>query len=320
MIEKLYVPPDMNLWQGRVDAVPGEYFYQIIKPLDLRQTLQNSKNKFALLGFACDAGVARNLGRRGAVDGPNQMKKALGRLPVHRALEVYDAGMIVCEGDALEEAQQALGQAVAKLLAGGFFPIVIGGGHETAWGHYQGLDQYYRKAIPTFNFDAHFDLRDILPGDKGSSGTPFHQIAKLCDQNGEAFEYSCLGIQPYGNTKSLFERAQQLGVQYLLAEDIFLKGQDCALQFTEDALARASNLYVTLCLDVLSSAYVPGVSAPQALGLMPWHVLASLRKLAESGKMVSLDLVEYAPCYDVDDRTAKLGALFISDFLQHVKI
>ena len=52
----LYIPPNLTLWQGRADAQPQEYFYQIIKPLNLKQP-EFKRNKtqaqFAILGFAC---------------------------------------------------------------------------------------------------------------------------------------------------------------------------------------------------------------------------------------------------------------------------
>lgn len=305
MFEFIYSQPNMDLWQGRSDAKPHEYFYQIVVPLDLSGEIERVERKIAILGFASDAGVVRNQGRKGAAEGPQRLKMALARLPVQGALEIYDAGEITCRGDALEEAQGALAEAVLKLLAAGYFPLVIGGGHETAWGHYQGLRKHFGSSIPIFNFDAHFDLRD---GERGTSGTPMYQIAKM---EGDAFDYSVVGIQKAGNVRSLFERAKRLGVATLLAEEC-----EGAPEFTRAFIDRIERGYLTFCLDVFSSAYVTGVSAPQPLGLTPWQIIPSLRLLAASGKLVAFDMVEYAPCFDEGERTAKLGALMLSEFIQ----
>ena len=52
--------------------------------------------------------------------------------------------------------------------------IVIGGGHETAWGHLQG--HYSRHVYPSIiNFDAHFDLKMPI-AKKGNSGTPLKRL------------------------------------------------------------------------------------------------------------------------------------------------
>ena len=57
-------------------------------------------------------------------------------------------------------------------------PVVLGGGHEVAWGSFQGIVRACsdRERILIVNFDAHFDLRD--PAHVHSSGTPFAQIAE----------------------------------------------------------------------------------------------------------------------------------------------
>jgi formiminoglutamase len=80
-------------------------------------------------------------------------------------------------------------------------------------------------------------------------------------------------------------------------------------------LEKSDNVYLSLCLDVFAAAIAPGVSAPQALGLTPWQIIPALRQLAVSNKVISLDVVELAPNFDLDQRTAKLAALLICDFL-----
>ena len=81
------------------------------------------------------------------------------------------------------QGQRLLGLAVEKILSLNLFPLVLGGGHETTFGHFQGqlADQSQKAGTPDIgiiNFDAHFDLR---PYDKGrSSGSMFSQIADIC--------------------------------------------------------------------------------------------------------------------------------------------
>ena len=174
--------------------------------------------------------------------------------------------MCVCSGDALETAQQALGAAVTSELDARRFPLVLGGGHEMAWGSFCGLAGHLAKAssqprIGVVNFDAHFDLRRDT---RGTSGTPFLQIAEDCAARGWPFRYACLGVSRYSNTEALFARAHELEVLWQFDESTSVAGTSPALAaFVADVEA----VYLTVCLDVLPAAVAPGVSGPAARGV-----------------------------------------------------
>ncbi len=304
----LYIPGhNSNLWSGRSDAKDFEYFFQIIKFLDL-DNLKDAVIKsdgYAIIGFACDEGVRRNLGRSGAADGPNAFREALAKLPIHENITLYDAGNVICQNGDLESAQRELGNRVYQILNLGLHPLVIGGGHETAFGHYQGINQAFDD-VAILNFDAHFDLREPLVANKGSSGTPFRQINSMLKAQHKKFSYYCAGIQSTANTKSLFKYAKDNAVTYLLANDIKRKPFDLSL--IENIIKQHSHIYVTICLDVFNAAIAPGVSATQPLGIDATYVIEGLKILKKSQKVVSLDIVELAPKYDISGCTAKLAA------------
>lgn len=68
---------NMALWQGRTDPEPNsKRWHQRIQPLTEKAT-----PGCALLGFASDAGVARNQGRIGAAKGPVAIRRALAPKP-----------------------------------------------------------------------------------------------------------------------------------------------------------------------------------------------------------------------------------------------
>lgn len=307
--ESLYIPGNNKLWSGRTDAKDHEYFFQIIQFINLDDSLvefsKRSNGGYALLGFMCDEGVKRNFGRPGAKEGPQAFREALARMPIHKDISLYDAGNVICENGDLESAQLELGERVYQILKLGLQPIVIGGGHETAYGHYQGINKYYDD-VAILNFDAHFDLRELIEQGKGSSGTPFRQINNMLQRQNKKFNYYCAGIQNMANTKTLFEYAKKNAVAYLLAEDIKRNPYD--LGWVENIFNTHKHVYVTICLDVFNAAITPGVSAPQPLGIEPIYVIEALKIIKKSKCLVSLDIVELAPCYDVFNCTAKLAA------------
>src|SRR5690606_33597274 len=139
-------------------------WHQIIKNIDLRNKADFS-NAVVLLGFCCDEGVRRNMGRVGAIEGPAYLRKTLANLPVHFSsedLQLIDVGDIVCERGDLEGAQEALSQAVSTIIDNGGFPVVIGGGHELTYGHFYGIKKSTTKTVGIINIDAHLDIRQPL--------------------------------------------------------------------------------------------------------------------------------------------------------------
>lgn len=320
---KYYEAPVSTPWQGRADTPDAACLFQLIKLFNLQKStpIQHVDLAFAIIGFCCDEGIRRNLGRVGAAEGPYAIREFLARLPMQKSqITCYDVGNITCTDGDLEGAQLALADIVAQLLAHDITPIIIGGGHEVAWGTYLGIEKIYpKKQLGIINFDAHFDMRPILSNNQGNSGTPFLQIAKAHAASGQHFDYNCMGIQPAGNTKQLFDTAASYQVQTILADDLHQNQHGRCVRFIERIIEQNEILYTSLCLDVFAAAYAPGVSAPQSLGLTPWQVLPYVRQLALSGKVVSYDIAELSPPFDRDQRTAKLAASFVFEIIHYHK-
>ncbi|WER45009.1 formimidoylglutamase [Cupriavidus sp. WKF15] len=300
--------PMQGVWRGRVDhgeAGDTRRLFNVV-----RAGTQREPGAPVLIGFCCDAGVARNQGRVGAAAGPHEIRRALAGVPAHDVQALHDAGDVVCEGDWLEAAQQALGGVVAAELAAGARPLVLGGGHEVAWGTWQGLRAHLdarddRGRVLVVNLDAHFDLRSSRPA---SSGTPFDQIADDCRERGLRFDYACLGVSRLGNTAALFERARLLDVRWV--EDVLMQERhlDARLAELQGWIDAAAHVYLSIDLDVLPAAVMPAVSAPAAYGVPLTVVEAVLEVIMASGKLRVAELAEFNPAYDRDGCGARVAA------------
>lgn len=305
-----------NTWQwlGRTDSVEGEMglrWHQVVK----KDMTDNLSQTVTLLGFNCDEGVARNHGRVGAAQGADAVRAMLGNMPVHEAKRLVDVGNVSCDGDAMEAAQAQLSSVVAELLQRHAFPIVIGGGHEIAYGTFGGLAQHLstikRPRIGIVNLDAHFDLR-LNENAQGSSGTPFRQIADDCATRGWDFNYCCLGVSRFANTAALFKRADELGVVWRLDDEMGMTQLGDTLNVLHDFLANVDHVYFTIDLDVLPAAVMPAVSAPAAYGVALSVVEAVLDTVVASGKLRVADLAEFNPTYDVDQHGARTAARLVA--------
>lgn len=321
----MYRIPDLSHWKGRNDPLDGpeaQRWHHLILDLNLSQKIEDAKGghtSFAFLGFCCDEGVRRNLGRTGAREGPGAFRKAMKNLALHHdpsLISLFDAGDVICPEDRLESTQAMLGEKILQLLSAGYKPIVMGGGHEIAFGHFLGIHKFAEEKNQTvgiLNLDAHLDLRkyDV----QGNSGTPFLQIHEKLASKGLPFNYLVLGIREAANTKALFHTARELNVGYHPADSLRSDNLGTVFSAIEKFMSPLDAVYLSVDLDVIDQAHAPGVSAPSPFGLPPETVRIILRKILRSGKVLSLDIAELNPALDPDNSTARLAALFVYDIV-----
>lgn len=309
-------------WQGRVDEDGSLRWHQVVDCLDPELqaitdlTDEDLAETIALLGYACDEGITRNQGRSGAAEGPRAIRAALSNLPKPIA-KVIDLGNVDLRTNKLtmEQAQARLADGVCHCLNKRAFPVVLGGGHDVAFGSFSGLARHIQskgEAMPSIgiiNFDAHFDLRrDPQP----SSGTPFEQIAETCADNIWPFQYLCLGISEFANTPILFDTARARNVRWLSDEQMAPSRLDLAMNTVSEFVRDKDYLYLSFCLDVLPAHIAPGVSAPAARGVELAVIEPLLDAVLQSGKVVLADIAEMNPRFDIDSRTARLAARLVA--------
>ncbi|MFO0826398.1 MAG: formimidoylglutamase [Gemmataceae bacterium] len=294
----------MSLWTGRVDVADGPNalrWHQMVKPVT-----PGCQPGIVLIGFACDEGVRRNGGRVGAKDGPRAIRKALANLAWHQTTPVYDAGDVRCDDADMEGAQARLAEVVAETIRAGHRPLILGGGHETAWGTFQGIVAAKPDAkIGIINFDAHLDLRADEPG---NSGTPFYQMAKWCEKHGKPFKYLCLGVADPSNTLALFERANDWNVRWFRDYDLVPWNLDGVCEGLVDHAREVDIIHLSIDLDVLPLTAMPAVSAPATRGVPFEVVVQTLSGIVRNLKVAAVDLVEFNPQLDQDGNAARVAA------------
>jgi formiminoglutamase len=329
---KLYKAPSNQVWTGRNDGEEPnvQRWHQRIKVINLSKEtlpiLSSGKKGIAIAGFACDEGVKRNKGRVGAKNGPLEIRKSCVDFPVHfdEQVSFIDVGDIVCASSNLEESQTALSILIFDLLKAGYTPLLLGGGHEITFPHYSGIRKFLAienkyPILGIINFDAHFDLRK--PEASGAnSGTGFWQIAHYCKENQLDFLYLPIGIQSKSNTSLLFDTAKYLKVETILYEDCDFSNEAFYFKLSK-FIEKTDFIQLTIDLDVFQMLFAPGVSAPAATGIFPdVRFLKALKKIFESRKVLSFDLAELNPTYDINHCTSKLAASLAYEFCNYTLI
>lgn len=317
-----YLPPVRINWQGRSDGTSNSLrYHEVVQCVDLSKgiTLDPSRRHFAFIGFECDEGIRRNQGRQGAIQGPIVIRNTLAPMPFLASSNTsfIDAGDVVCVDGKLEESQQVLADVITLMLEHNVQPVVVGGGHEVAWGHYQGLVKADPKMdCAIVNFDSHLDLRQPLEGNRSTSGSSFLQIAQSCEERGMDFDYTCIGVQRSANTKALLDEAKRLSVQLIDGELLLHGGWQNQVAKVNEIIDRRQKIFLSICMDVFAASVAPGVSSPQPLGIYPWDLIPLLRQFSASEKVAAFNIAEVSPPHDWDNVTARLAASLIAIFIQ----
>jgi len=275
-----------------------------------------------LLSVPQDLGVARNGGRTGAALAPEAIKKVLYKLTPYSGtvnffekIGFFDAGTIQTDNLTLEESQVIQENVVSALLNEGYYPIVIGGGHEIGYPNGAALGCCF-ESIGILNFDAHTDVRPLIDNRLGHSGSPFRQIIERKDVNIVGTAFVEFGIQPFASAESHCDYIKRIGGNIMSYSEIRKNGFEISFSNALELISTDTEaLYVSFDTDAVSSAYAPGVSAPAIIGFTADEFLYAAQKAGEHQKVRLVDFVEMNPLYDMDNRTAKLVALGIASYL-----
>lgn len=318
----------VNLRPASVDRVPSAPGDPRLG--DLLASSGESAAAAVIVGFPVDEGVRRNGGRVGASQGPAAIRHWLFRMTPEPRDEgrmrstlgrVADLGDLVSTGD-LERDQEALAQVLAPHLAHGRTAIVLGGGHETAYGVFL-AHAMARRRVFIANLDAHPDVRPLRELDGrlvGHSGSPFRQAIEHPSQ--ACAGYAVAGLQPASVAAAHRQWMRDRGAAAAFIDELPRDGAGvpdplAALPpWRADGDERHGSIMASLDLDAVEAASAPGVSAPSPAGLPVESWLAAAEGLGLDPRVASLDLVELSPPHDPDGRTARLAALTVWRFLR----
>jgi formiminoglutamase len=277
-----------------------------------------TKVRAIVLGVADDRGVGLNGGRMGAAEGPQQFRTYFAKLP---APADWAPGSVLSAGDLLPaehtaETHARLAEVVVVLRER--FPrarlVVVGGGHDHAYGEVLGLARSLasRQAdarLAVVNVDAHADVRPHQG--EPHSGTPFRRLLEEPAARLAPRSFVEWGLQRASNATAHLEYLHQLGVQVVYWQDIDPNDAAAGQQLLGVLAGLAENhagVSLNVDLDAFAHAVAPGVSAPSPVGVPAGAVLRAAARLGELAAVSQLGLYELNPRFDQDGHTARLAA------------
>lgn len=209
-----------------------------------------------------------------------------------------------------------LANKVENALFANHFPIIIGGDHVLSWGSISGIAAYYQD-LGCIYIDAHgdFNTAEISPS-HNVHGMHMAYLMGLVDSEYVNFYKPGVKLKKdhvfFVGTRSLDEGekkyadSNRLNIQ--TSEDILELGVE---NVTNNLLQKISecnleHYHISLDIDVLDPLICPGTGVPEPHGITLKEVLYILEKLLLTGKIVSIDVVEFNPLLDIEDKTLHL--------------
>jgi arginase len=218
----------------------------------------------------------------------------------------------------------ALASETEKIVEAGELPITIGGDHSIAIGSLSGVVKAFRKRgqkLGLIYLDAHADMNTPETSPSGNiHGMPLavllgHGAPELLSIGGHGAKFeveTCVHVGARDLDLGERELIKQLGMRFYTMREIDERRLSVCM---DEAIAIASKgtdgFVVTFDVDVLDPGDAPGSGTLVRGGFTYREAHLAMEKIADSGGMRSLEVVEINTALDINNRTAELGVELI---------
>lgn len=298
--------------------------------------IKNTDAKYVLLGIPEDIGIRANFGRPGAASAWNEAIKSIANIQHNRFCKGNQI-IVLGQINVLEEMKEVenldfnniddrvkLSQLVQKIdkdvshiifsiVKLGKIPIIIGGGHNNAYGNIKGTALAKGKPINAINFDAHSDFR-ILEGRHSGNGFSYAY------EEGFLKKYFVFGLHENYTSKSVLDiiKKTEDRVRFNTYDSINIRkeknfGQEMiyALEFI-----KSETFGIEVDLDAIPNI---ASSAMTLSGFSVEELRQFVSFFAKNKNAGYLHICEGAPDLDVDKNNHLIGKLIgylVTDFIK----
>ncbi len=209
--------------------------------------------------------------------------------------------------------------AVATSVQGGRFPLVLGGDHSLSIGSVRGAAR--NKKLGVIWIDAHADFNTAETTPSGNihgmslailAGQGDPSLVQLWDEPLPVIDpkkIAIIGARDLDSGEKV--NLQNAGAMVLGMEQIDRYGMVSMVEKAIEHVSRdVDGIWLSLDLDALDPQHAPGVGTPVPAGLTQREAHLACELIAETGKLIGMDLVEVNPILDVQNQTAALAVEF----------
>jgi arginase len=223
---------------------------------------------------------------------------------------------------------QRLALAVEEALGRGSVPLVLGGDHSVAVGTVGGVSRYYRargEPAGLIWLDAHADMNTPETSPSGNvHGMPLacilgmgpEDLAGMFGYRPKVFPGRTVIVGLRDVDREEKREVRESGVHAFTMRDIDERGlrsvMEEAIRLATDG---AAGFHLSLDMDFVDPRDAPGVGTPVRGGATYREAHLAMEMLCDSGKMLSMEVVEVNPVVDEANRTADLAVELVMSAL-----
>ncbi|MBQ6150191.1 MAG: arginase [Mogibacterium sp.] len=291
----------------------------------------NSKTEIDLIGVQIDFGAAQ----KGVAMGPLAIRYA-GLKDGLRSMgyTLRDKGDIVPPEDGMSlrhmirfeqvnATNKQLYEEVSETLENGRFPLVLGGDHSIAAGSVSAVAKHYEPQgeIGVIWIDAHGDWNDDESTISGNMhGMPFSAVCGWGPDSMVDFGQKphfvptahCVQVGGHDFDEAEAARMKEAGMNVFTISAIDKRGMS---EVMKEAIRIAGEgtvgIHLSFDVDAITPEYAPGTGTPVENGITAREAFLAVEMLAQSGKLISMDLVEVNPILDDKNKTGRMASELI---------
>lgn len=222
------------------------------------------------------------------------------------------------------EANKRLFEEVTDSLKQGAVPVILGGDHSVAAGSITAAASYFNK-IGVIWIDAHGDFNSDESSLSGNMhGMPLSAVTGFGPEQMVAFADGIRYVDPRnvavvgGRDIDIDERKRMAdsGIHMFSIHDVDRLGMAEVMRRAIEVVSDGTDgIHVSFDIDAITPYEAPGVGTPVHSGLTVREAFLASELIAESGKLVSLDMVEINPILDERNKTGILACALILSLL-----
>lgn len=310
----------------------GEHILLLPNFNDIYEQLLKLDVTYVIFGIKEDVGVFANLGNTGASKAWDATVKTLLNIQSnlytqpkkvlilgHLEFESYQEKLISLDQNKkkailkarkkVNHIDESVSFLVSQIVSAGKIPIIIGGGHNNAYGNIKGTSLALKKPINAINFDAHHDFR----AEEGRhSGNGF----SYAYAEGFLKNYFVFGLHENYTSDRIFKTMKKLkSIQYNTFESMMVRQDKRFDSEMELALNHVGHKPFGLEIDCDAIQNIPS-SAMTPSGFSVNKARAFVHYFGKQQNVSYLHICEAAPTSETETQVGKLISYLITDFIR----
>ncbi|GAB4537223.1 MAG: agmatinase [Pleurocapsa sp.] len=178
-------------------------------------------------------------------------------------------------------------ETISQLISDGKFVVALGGEHSITAGVVKAYRQAFSEPFTVIQIDAHGDMRHSYEGSIHNHACVMRRVLDMG-----------LPTLPIGIRSICQEEAQLIktnNIPVIWAKDIYF--QSNWIETAINSIA-TKQVFITIDLDGINPAALPGVGTPEPGGLNWYELIQFLRTVFTKHQVIGCDVMELAPLSD----------------------